>query len=60
MKQITLDRGFGLLNIRKAVVRNHKVIVTHRDPSTGNYWVEDDEKNWFTGCWVSSNHVKFV
>lgn len=53
-------KGYGLLNVRKAIVLGKVAVITHRDPQTGRYWVEDREGNPKASFWIDSHLVKFI
>ena len=59
--QIT-ENGNRLLTARKGRYNGKKVTITHRDPRTGNVWLDDYPigKNPITyGCWVKEESVKY-
>lgn len=48
---------------RRVVVKGHLGKITHRNPKTGEYYVEFDG-NFFgpkkDGCWVKQEQIKFI
>ena len=51
----------GVFYARKGFYKGKEVTVTHRDPATGEVWLEDFPvgKDPVTfGCWVPSDSVK--
>ena len=46
---------------KKGYYKGAEVTVTHRDPETGNVWLEDykGKGDIEAGCWVNADSVKY-
>ena len=58
----TVDNMAGVLFAKEGYYKGNKVIVTHRDPATGNVWLEDYPVSGSPivyGCWVDADSVRY-
>ena len=50
----------GVYFAKTGYYKGKKVTITHRDPATGNVWLDDYQvKKGEYGCWVKSDSVKY-
>lgn len=56
-----VENMYGIRNARMAIVKGKKVVITHRDPKSGDLWADNYIVGpGILGWWFPSSEVRFI